>query len=54
MKNEDVVMTLFKKLPPSYKYMITTLETMPMKELTMECMTVHLMHVISKRKEKKL
>ena len=39
VENEDVVMVLIKSLPPSYEYLITTLETMPAKELTMQDVT---------------
>ena len=54
MRDEDIVMTLLEKsLPISYKKLITTLETMPMKELTMDYMTARLMHEMSKHKEKK-
>ena len=28
---EDIVMTLLKRLPASYEFVITALETMPMK-----------------------
>ena len=52
MRDEDVVMTLLDSLPPSYEYLITALETLPMKDLTMEYVTSRLMHEVSKRKEK--
>jgi len=52
VKDEDIVMTLLESLPASYEYLITALETMPMKELTMEYVTARLMHEVSKRKEK--
>ena len=51
VKDKDIIITLFGSLPTSFKYLITTLETMPMNELTMDNMTVHLMHKMSKRKE---
>ena len=41
VKNEDVVMNLIKSLPPSYEYLIINLESIPMKELTMEYVTTH-------------
>ena len=49
VKSEDVVMTLFEGLSPSYKSLITALETMPIIELTMEYMTMHFMHEMLKR-----
>ena len=52
MRDEDVVMTLLDSLPPSYEYLITALETLAMKDLTIEYVTAGLMHEVSKRKEK--
>jgi hypothetical protein len=54
VREEDIVMTLLESLPASYEFLITALETMPMKELTMEYVTARLMHEMSKRKEKEL
>jgi hypothetical protein len=54
MRDEDVVMTLLESLSPSYKYLITALETLPMKNLIMEFVTARLMHEVSKKKEKEL
>ena len=54
VENADVVMNLFENLPPSYKHLIDALETMPMQELTMECVTSCLVHKISKKMENKL
>jgi hypothetical protein len=45
-------MTLLENLPPSYEYLITALETLPMQDLTMEFVTARLMHEVSKRREK--
>lgn len=53
VRNKDISMTLLENLPPSYEYLITGLETMLMKELTMEYAMAHLMHVISKKKGNK-
>jgi hypothetical protein len=53
MKEEDVVMTLFNSLPPSFDHLITTLETRPMEELTLDFIAAYLMHKVSKRKENK-
>ena len=52
MKDDDVVMTLLDSLPPSFEHLITALETRPRKELTLNFITVCLMHEVSKRKEK--
>lgn len=51
MRNEEVVMTLPENLQPLYEHLITTLEMMPMKKLTMKYMTACLMHEMFKRKE---
>ena len=45
-------MTLLDSLPPSFDYLITTLETRPFKELIMEFVTARLVHEESKRNEK--
>ena len=52
VRDEDVVMTLLESLPPSFEHLITALETLAMKDLTMEFVTARLMHKVSKRKEK--
>lgn len=52
MLEEDIIMTLLENLLTLYKYLITALEMMLMKELTMEYMMTHLMTKISNRKEK--
>jgi len=45
MTNEDIVIILLESLPTSYEYLI-------MKELTIDYMTIRLMHEILKHKEK--
>jgi len=52
LKDADVVMTLLDSLPSSYEYLITALETRPIKVLTLEFVTARLMHEVTKRKEK--
>ncbi len=52
MRDEDVVMTLLESLRPSYEYLITALETLPMQDLTMVFVTARLTHEVSKRREK--
>lgn len=47
-------MTLFGNLSASFKYLDTAMKTMPMKKLTMEHVPTHLMHKMSKNKEKEL
>lgn len=53
VRNKDVVMSLLVNVLSSYGYLITALETMPMKELTMKYVMMHLMHEMSKNKGKK-
>ena len=52
LRGEDVVMTLFDSLPPSFDYQIMAFETRNFKELTMEFVTARLVHEESKGKEK--
>ena len=52
VRNKDVVMILLESLSPSYEYLITTLKTMSIKELTTEYVMTRLMQEVSKRKEK--
>ena len=49
--DEEIVMTLFESTLTSFEYLITAMETMPMKELMMDYVTARLMHKISKGKE---
>lgn len=51
VRDENFVMTLLKNLPKLYKYLITALEMLPMKELTMDYIMTRLMHEMSKREE---
>jgi hypothetical protein len=53
IKDEDVIMTLFESFPASFEYLINVLETMPMKELAIDYVMVHLMHETSNLKENK-
>lgn len=48
VRNKDVVLTLL----PLYEHFIIVLEMKPMKKLTIQYVTVHLMHKMLKRKEK--
>ena len=52
MKSEKFVMTLLENLPPSYKYLITALDTVSMTESIMEYVTTRLLHEMLKRKER--
>ena len=49
VRNKRVAMTLLKNMLPSYEHRIIALEVMLIKDLTMEYMTLHLMHKMSKR-----
>ncbi len=49
VREEDIIITLLENLPLSYEYLTTAIDTMPMKELTMDYMTTRLMHEMSKR-----
>ena len=51
--DENIVMTLLESLLTSFKYLITFMETMPMKEFMIDYMAVRFMHGMLKRKEKK-
>ncbi len=46
VRDEDVAMTLLESLPPSYEYLMTALESLPMQDLTMEFVTARLMHEV--------
>lgn len=48
VKNEDV-MTLLERLSSSYEYLIATLETKQIMELTMKYVMARLMHEMLKR-----
>ena len=52
VKDKYIIIILLESLPTSFEYLITAMETMPMKELTMDYVTAHLMHEMSKCKEK--
>ena len=51
VRNKDIIMTLLESLSPTYKYLITTLKNMSMKEVSTEYVTTHLMHEMLKREE---
>lgn len=53
MKNEDILLTLLESLPILFEYLITALETMLIKKLTIIYVTTRLMHEMWKCKEKK-
>lgn len=53
VKNGNIVMTLLNNLPASYEYLITVLETLPMKELRVDSMMACLIYDMSKCKKKK-
>lgn len=51
MRDENIVMTLLESLSVSYEYLITTIETMPMKKLMIEYVMTRLMYELLKCKE---
>lgn len=53
MKEDDVVITLFDSLRPSFDHLITTLQMLPMKEFTLDFITTRLMNEMLKMKENK-
>ena len=52
MCEENIVMTLLKRLRALYEYLMIALTTMPMKELIMRYMMTRFIHEMSKCKEK--
>ena len=52
MRDKDIVTIFLENLKSLYEYLITAMEIMPMKELTMDYVTTCLMHEMSKRKKK--
>jgi hypothetical protein len=52
VRKEVVVMISLESLPPIYIHLITALETMTMKELSMKYVMAHLMHEILKVNDK--
>lgn len=53
MTYKNIVMNFLESLLVLYKYVFTTLKTMPMIELTMDYVTTHMMCMMLKHKEKK-
>lgn len=52
LRKKNVIMTLLKTLSTSYKYLITTSDTIPIKDLILEDVIACLMHRMSMRKGK--
>ncbi len=52
VEDENVVIDLLESLPTSYDYLITALETLNLKDLTIEFMMAKLLYKLSKRKKK--
>lgn len=52
VRNKNTVMTLLEILLPSYRHMITGLEMMSIKELTVEYMMACFIHEMLTRKDK--
>lgn len=53
VRYEDIIMTLFKKLSPSYEYLIILFEMMFIKKLTMDCVMACLMYKMFKKETNK-
>ena len=54
VRDKDIVMALLKGLPMSFEYLIIIMKSMPMKEITTEYVSTHLMREIPKCKEKEI
>lgn len=54
MIKEDIVLILLMNHLKSYNYLIVALESIDMKELTMNYITSKLVHKVTKKKEKEL
>ncbi len=48
--NENVYMVLLMSLPPSFNNLITSLESMSIKDVDLQFIVVRLFHEVSKRK----
>lgn len=51
ISDTDILMTLFESLLPSYEYLIVAIDCRPIKELTLHCVTLRLLHKILRQKE---
>jgi len=49
--DEDVYMVLFMSLPPSFDNLVTSLESMSIKDVDLQFIIARLLHKVSKRKE---
>jgi hypothetical protein len=49
--DEDVYMVLFMSLPPSFDNLVTSLESMSIKDVDLQFIVARLLHEVSKRKE---
>ncbi len=49
--DEDVYMVLFMSLPPSFDTLVTSLESMSIKNVDLQFIVARLLHKVSKRKE---
>lgn len=52
IKEEIIFMAMLDSLPPSFQYLITTLGTLNLADLTIEFVVSRFMHEVSKKKGK--
>jgi hypothetical protein len=51
IEDENMYMVLLMSLPPSFDNLVTSLESMSVKDVDLQFIVVRLLHEVSKRKE---